>query len=340
MTMATPDRTLVVQQSFPTPRPTTNPYLVQLGRHLGETEGLEVRNFGWRSALRADYDIFHVHWPENLAKGNSPLKSLGRRFFTRLLLFRLRMKQIPIVRTLHNVDRPEGRSRAEYRILDRIDDQTALVIRLNSSTMVDEGLPVETIVHGHYRDWFQPYRQSIAIRSRLGFFGLVRRYKNVVALVNVHAALPEEFTLRIAGQPSNEDLVREIELARKGNERVALDFHFLTDAELVEVVTQSELVVLPYTDMHNSGSVLASLSLARPVLVRDNPVNRALSQEVGAGWVHLYAGELTPQAVLDAQARIDSSPGRPAPNLNDREWDRVGVRHLTAYRRALQTIAS
>jgi beta-1,4-mannosyltransferase len=328
-----------VQQSFPKPRPTTNPYLIQLAEQLSNTDGVELRTFSWKSALRTDYDVFHVHWPENLPKGNSWLKSLGRRMFTRVLLLRLRLKRIPIVRTMHNLDRPEGRSRAEYRILDRIDKQTALVIRLNELTEVTAGTPVETIPHGHYRDWFAQYSKADRIASRLGFFGLVRRYKNVAHLVEVHAQLPAEFTLSIGGNPSSAELSTEIERARAGNDRVRLDFHFLTDAELVTIVTEAELIVLPYTEMHNSGSVLTSLSLERPVLVQDNEVNRALAAEVGAPWVQLYSGVLTPEDVISARLGIQQiSPGG-VPDLHLRNWGDVGPRHVEAYRRAIAVMS-
>jgi beta-1,4-mannosyltransferase len=331
---------LVVQQSFPEPRPSTNPYLVQLFRSLEETDGVAPQTFGWRRALRADYDIFHVHWPENLAKGSSPLKSFGRRALTRLLLARLRRKRIPIVRTMHNLDRPAGRSSAEYRVLDRIDRQTALVISLNEHTPNLTNAPNEVIVHGHYRDWFREYPKSSPVDARLAFFGLIRRYKNLVHLMNVHSALPREFSLRIGGKPSSPELSADIARARGTDERVILDLRFLTDAEIVTIVTESQLVVLPYTEMHNSGSVLAALSLDRPVLVKDNNVNRSLAKEVGSRWVQLYSGELEPEDVLLAYAGVLSIAPGDAPDLTSRNWDRVGGRHLIAYRRALEILAA
>ena len=337
--MTSEDRAIVVQQSFPAPRPTTNPYIVQLAQSIADTPGVTLQTFSWRSALRADYDIFHVHWPENLPKGNSPLKSLGRRMFTRALLLRLRMKRIPIVRTLHNLERPEGRSRAEHRILDRIDRQTALVIRLNDLTPVAEGLAFETILHGHYRDWFSGYGRKDRVPGRLGFFGLVRHYKNVAHLVTVQRALPDRFTLRVAGNPSNQELVDEIEDARGGDDRVTLDFHFLTDAELAEVVSESQLIVLPYREMHNSGSVLTTLSLDRPVLVQENAVNRDLAAEVGEGWIHFYSGELTPADVVAAFDALERNPATGSPDLHLRDWTDTGARHRDAYLRAIRIAA-
>ncbi len=328
------DGGLVVLQSVPRPRATTNPYVIQLLASLESVPEVTVLTFGWRTALLGKYDVFHVHWPENLPNGHSRTKSLARRILTRLLLSRLRLKRIPIVRTMHNLERPAGRSRAEYRLLDAIDARTTLAIRLNDETPIPSGLSFETIPHGHYRDWFARYVPNDAIAGHLGYFGLIRRYKNVTHLVTVATALPSNFSLRVGGNPSTAELADEIESAKGTDSRITLDFHFLSDAELVDVVTEAELVVLPYTEMHNSGSVLASLSLDRPVLVQDNTVNRELAAEVGDGWLYFYDGELRADDIVAAHTVIASRSPAARPDLRLREWNEVGVRHVAAYRRA------
>ena len=110
---------------------------------------------------------------------------------------------------------------------------------------------------------------------------------------------------------------------------------YVSDNEFVEVVTSSELVVLPYRFMHNSGTALAALSLERPVLVPDNDVNRALSEEVGPGWVHRFTGELASGALLDAVQAVRAEPPATAPDLGARDWHDVGAAHARAYRLAM-----
>jgi beta-1,4-mannosyltransferase len=223
-------------------------------------------------------------------------------------------------------------------VLARMDARTTLAIRLNDQTPVRPGLAFETIPHGHYRDWFSQYERRDAIPGRLGYFGLIRRYKNVTHLVAVATVLPPSFSLRVAGNPSNSELAREIEAAKGSDRRITLDFHFLSDAELVDVVTESELIVLPYREMHNSGSVLASLSLDRPVLVQDNSVNRELAAEVGDGWLQFYGDELRAVDIVAAYASIAAHPPTARPDLRLREWNEVGASHVAAYRRAVGLI--
>ena len=97
----------------------------------------------------------------------------------------------------------------------------------------------------------------------------------------------------------------------------------------------AELVVLPYRHMHNSGSVLAALSLGRPVLVPDNEVNRRLADEVGPGWVHLYQDEIDSGDLVAAFASMRRTPLTGGPDLSRRTWEATGVEHVRAFRRAL-----
>jgi hypothetical protein len=141
-------------------------------------------------------------------------------------------------------------------------------------------------------------------------------------------------TLRIGGKPSTDELARQLTELADGDDRIELTLRFLADAELVDIVCSAELVVLPYREMHNSGGVLTSLSLDRPVLVPSNEVTERLAVEVGDGWVWRYDGELTPELMLDTLERVQRGDRSERPDLSRREWDDAGRAHLAAYRRA------
>lgn len=327
-----------VLQSFTAPRPTTNPYLIMLGDSLRSVPGTEVITFTWRGALLGRYDVFHAHWPEILVDGHSPIKKLVRQMFTLLLLAKLRLSRIPIVRTMHNLQLPTGISRREVWLLRLIEKQTTLRIRLNTTTPIAENAPFVTIPHGHYRDWFASYPRSEVVRGRLGYFGLIRRYKGVESLIEAFGTTRDaapELSLKVGGKPSTDELAKLLRRLADNDSRIGLHLEFLSDAELVEVATESELVVLPYRFMHNSGGTLAALSLDRPVLVPDNEVNRLLSEEVGPGWLYRFDGEITGQKILKTIAVLATQNRGVHPNLNGREWARVGAEHVAAYREAI-----
>ncbi len=114
-----------------------------------------------------------------------------------------------------------------------------------------------------------------------------------------------------------------------------LSLEFLSDAELVDVVSSSALLVLPYSHMHNSGSVLAGLSLDTPVLVPANATNADLAAEVGAGWVLQYEGELTSADLVAALAAAEAEGRSASPDLSRRDWPAAAAAHVAAYREAV-----
>jgi beta-1,4-mannosyltransferase len=331
-------RSLIVQQSFPTPRPTTNPYLVMLAESIARQDDAAVRTFSWTSAILRPYDVFHVHWPEILVSGHGPLKTAVRQALTLALLARLAVTRTPLVRTLHNLELPQGLTRTQTALLRLMERRTALWIHLNDDTPADPSRPHEVIVHGHYRDWYARYPQPDARPGQVGYFGLIRRYKGVDRLLRAFAAMPADATLRVGGRPSSPELASGLEELAAGDPRMSLDLRFLEDAEVVEIVRGSEIVVLPYREMHNSGGALTTLSLGRPVLLPANAVNRRLAEEMGPGWVHQYEDELTADSILAALEVVRALPADARPDLGRREWPQAGELHVAAYRRAIASL--
>jgi len=334
---------LVVLQSFPTPRPTTNPYVIMLAESLRAVAGVTVQNFSWRTALAGKYDVFHVHWPEILVSGQNPAKKLARQGLFVGLILRLKAKDIPIVRTVHNLELPSGISRREVALLKWAQRATTLQITLNRFTPTNEDEPHEVILHGHYKDWFANYPVPSPQRGFISYFGFVRRYKGVDSLIEAFKALPRNgplgaLRLVIAGAATNQATADELFTAAGVDERIALEFHFLSDDGLVNHVGHSELIVLPYRHIHNSGGVLTALSLNRPVLVPANEANDGLSEEVGPGWVWTYEGDLTGEAITTALIELRAGNWTPEPDLSQRAWPQAARAHVGAYRRAISLL--
>jgi glycosyltransferase involved in cell wall biosynthesis len=309
-----------------------------LWQRLQEEPGLEVSTFTYRQALTGRYDVFHAHWPEVLVSGHSSLKKLVRQALFLALLVRIRLRRTPIIQTVHNLRLPTGISRRERWLLLLAQRLITLRIRLNETTELPAGSPSATILHGHYRDWFAAHAVPAPQPGRVTFFGLVRQYKGIDGLITAFrdtAGTMPGLSLRVAGQPSTEELAAALRAAADGDDRITLSFHFLSDAELVHEVGQAELVVLPYREMHNSGGALAALSLGRPVLVPDNENNRRLSDEVGPGWVFRYSGALTGRHITDALTALRAEPAGSAPDLTRRQWEHAATEHLAAYRAAV-----
>ena len=330
---APPSRRFVVLQSTGKPDETTNPYLVQL---LGALpENVEVRYFSVRDALFSRYDLFHVHWPEYLLRHRTPLTTLAKQACMFLLLLRLWLTRVPVVRTLHNLRPHEQGGMTERLLLRWLDRLTTRRIRINAAER-DADPATDTILHGHYRDWFASRPVPPSVNGRLLCFGLIRPYKGVETLIQAFGGLSDTgATLRIVGRPVGPDMRRTVEDACAADARIGARLEYVTDEVLAQEIGEAQCVVLPYRDMQNSGALLLALSLARPVLVTRSDANAALAAEVGEEWVRLYDGALDAD-ILAAALRTLSEPRRQtAPDLSRRDWPRLGVQHYATYVAAL-----
>ncbi|MGC5224149.1 glycosyltransferase [Micromonospora sp. DT81.3] len=323
-------------QSFGAPRATTNPYIVMLKNALQRTPELEHVPFSWRTALLGSYDVFHVHWGDTLLAGRRWYTRGGKRVALLALVVRLKLARTAVVQTVHNVSPREDRG-ADALLLRALDRRTTLRVRLSETTPEVSGIPSALVPLGHYRDWFALIPKADVEPHHLAYVGLIKPYKGVEELIAAFeecAATAPELRLTVAGKPSDPAVAR---LARSAAQRVPalrVELRYISEEELVETVTSSSLVVLPYRHMHNSSAALAALSLDRPVLVPDNDTTRSLAKEVGEGWVHFFDGEITAEVLLEAAART-AEPRQGRPDLSRRDWDDAGAAHAAAYRAAL-----
>lgn len=333
---AGPVHPVTVLESFPVPRPTTNPYITMLGRSLTSTVGVTMHTFSWRTALLGRYDVFHAHWPEILVSGRDPVRRAVRRAQFAALVIRLRLTRTPVVRTVHNLGQHEDASKIDAWLLRRLERLTTMRIALNESTPMPVGARSTVILHGHYQDWYAADPHAVVRPGTVCFFGLIRPYKGVETLIAAVRRIPmsADVTLEIAGRASPAQLGEQLIALAADDARITVSLGFLSDEDLAQHISRSELVVLPYLEMLNSGGALTALSLGRPVLMPANNANNALAEEVGAGWVYTYDGPLTASHILEALDAV-RVPGRAAPDLSRRAWDLAGRQHLDAFRQAI-----
>lgn len=328
--------TLSVLMSFKQPTGSTNPYITQLHRALLATPELTVATFSWRAALLGHWDVFHVHWPETMIYSPRRLLRLAKLLLLGILLIRLKSGHAAVVSTYHNVGAHEQQGWLGRHLLARLRRLIVGYIVLNPHSQPPADRLTWLIPHGHYRDWYARYDRARAVPGRLATFGLIRPYKGVEELLAAFAGWTDPAaSLTIGGKPADPDTGERVAQLGSADPRVALVLRFLGEQELVTLATEAELLVFPYVAMHNSGAVLAGLSLGRPVLAPRNAVNEALAREVGQQWVQLYDGTLTPAVLTQALASVRTIQPDAMPDLSDRDWDLAGVKHLQAYREAV-----
>lgn len=326
-------RPLRVLTSFRQPTDTTNPYITQLYGALRRRPGLAVSTFSWQRALVRRWDVFHVHWPDTTFASPSRLRRFAKELLFAVFLVRLWLSRTAIVWTLHNTEAHEQGDPLARWLVRRLTAATTWFIRLNRHTPVPGQKPSTLIPHGHYVDWFAEFPQPDQVPGRFGCAGLIRPYKGIEDLISAFRALPgQSFSLAVGGRPADPQTAARIAALAAADDRVRLTLRFLAESELVELVCESQLTVFPYQSMHNSGAVLAALSLNRPVLVPRNEVNEDLRHEVGAGWVSLFEPPLTAESLAAARRAVGALAGKP--DLGARGWVDAGAGHEEVYRQS------
>lgn len=321
---------LVVLQSFRSPSSSSNPYLSQLVQSL--PVDVMVSTFSWPQALLGRYDVLHLQWPELLVRGRDRPRTLARLGLFALLVVLLRLRRTAVVRTVHNLRPHDDGGMLERWLLHRMDRRTRWWVTLNDETPLDPAHRRSTILHGHYREWYAAFELPTPTAGRLLYFGLVRRYKGVERLVDSFSRLTDaDLTLRIVGRPDPPALGERIDASIGKDARISAQWSYVSDDQLAREIGQAALVVLPYTEIHNSGSMLLALSLDRRVLVPDAPTTRALQHEVGGNWVTLYQPPLEPHHLSTALAVTVDRPSGSRPDLSHREWSQLGEQFRSVY---------
>ncbi|TFD86125.1 hypothetical protein E3T51_13400 [Cryobacterium serini] len=168
----------------------------------------------------------------------------------------------------------------------------------------------------------------------------MRTYKGIESLLRAFEETKDDRqSLRIVGRPDVQ-LKKTVWDAALRDQRISYRLQFVDDEVLVREIGEASLVVLPYLQMHNSGSLLLALSLGRHVLAPNTPVNASILIEVGARWMTLFDGDLKPEFIDQALTKAQAMLGIGLPVFNGRDWKTQGELHRKIYFQAMQVKVS
>lgn len=301
--------------------------------------------------------VLHIHWPDVFLSS-----AKGARFWLKLVFLRglfvlARLRNIPIVWTAHNLKRT-GQQQGDK--LDklfwpwfsrRID---GVIFMTKSSKSKAESVfsrfnsvPNAVIPHGHYSPIIShTLRDSPpAANSQpvILFFGSITNYKNVHKLLKAFVALPAQTAqLHIKGKMSKKspdtELLNVLEAAPESvKQAIFYEDRFLDDDELFTAISDSELVVFPYSDVLNSGAAILALSVGRPILASNTSLFQELQEQVGKDWVQLIDGELDSTQLARAVEHASTLKNAGSkPDLSSFDWDGIATQTLSFYRHVLE----
>ncbi len=320
--------------------------------------GVDVKEFSVQRLLfgpRAD--ILHMHWaPTSRIRGGSRRRVKRTSFELMLLLQAARLRKMKIVWTAHDIEAHDRRSHPDLedaywsRIADYLDALISLsftaIEQIRARYPALRAVPAFVTRHGHYRGVYPRDVDSVAARKKLGidatanvftFVGQARPYKNLPVLLRAFRELRDpSAVLIIAGMLKLDDTRKEFDELVAGDHRVRVFGGFIEEDRMQLYLEASDLVVLPYRDIFNSGSAILALSFDRPVLVPSHGSMVELAQDVGTDWVLVYDGPLTKEILSDsAMSALANKSERPS--LAHLEWDLIATQTRDIYTAILST---
>lgn len=327
-----------------------NPYTWLLYSHMPET--VSVREFSSKLLLKERFDIFHLHWPvETLVRHPSVWMARMRVFVFWLLLKLSKWRGTKVVWTIHD-EKPHvvlHQKLADWFTSQLVEHADGYINLCEAGkTAVEKSLPelVNTpgfvVKHGHYRGCYPDEMSREEARSQLQlpldttvllYLGYISPYKNVPTLIKTFRELPvsnRSITLLVAGKPDSDALGEMVRAAAGGVDNIQLHLRFIKDEELQIFFKAADLVVLPFEEILNSGSLLLSLSFNRPVLAPHLGAIADWQRQIGPDWVKTYTGRLTAGVLHEAIETL--LPASAEVGLDELAWDAIAQQTLDAYR--------
>lgn len=321
--------------------------------------GIQLNSWSLFGRNRMPLQALHLHWIESVAMGRLARRSL---VVTHLLFLkleteirRIRMAGGRLVWTVHNAHPHERdatrRSRLINYWINRLTRQVDVAISLSHAALAPIAdsypalaAPVVVIPHQHYRDHYPAgNRHRGRARFRLppkarviGMIGLLRSYKNISNGIAQFAKISDQDCyLLIAGNCFDQALYSELRDICRKTPRVILHIGHLEDEDFADAHACVDMILSMQRDILNSGSVMAALSLGRPVLAHQVGALPELVEAVGDDWLTLRK-EVSHLDILES---LDRGIPPSQPDLTQFDVATIIARHIDVYTRNLHEFA-
>lgn len=200
----------------------------------------------------------------------------------------IRMSSHRLILTVHNIlphDRHTTWKRFVYRLIYKIPHYLIVHTEIMKAELVQKyALSADKILvmqHGLNDIYYSTSTTKNEARSLLGiaedklvllFFGSILPYKGLDILLRVFRDLGRDVHLVIAGRPGTPEYSREIlnTISRLDNKsQVTLHNRYIDDAEIPVYFMASDVVVMPYRHIDQSGVLFLAFRFGLPVIAFD-----------------------------------------------------------------------
>lgn len=236
--------------------------------------------YSLKDFLKTDY--FLLNWFETLG-GNKKLDYLKKCF--KLLMIKLFNKRILWVlhnKKPHTKDSKDKSTKLSIKLMKKLLKQSfKIIILCDESKAVLKSLckapklyenKIYKIPHpnyiGVYPETADKSTKNLDDILNILYVGQVNKYKNIDLLIDAVASLNNDrIHLHIAGNCKDKEY-KDYLADTSQNKNISFDFRFIPDNELVEIISNNDIVALPYSfeSSLNSGTIFLAFSYKKTVI--------------------------------------------------------------------------
>jgi len=281
-------------------------------------------------------------------------------FYTNILvLFNLLVVKIlfgKIVLTVHDVSSFLDSSNSSiigkliYKLTDRIithnEFSKSEILNINA----DLSSCISIVPHGNYTPFINIQYDKEKSKKQLGipnnktillFFGMIKKVKGLeVLLYALNGVIKHnpDVLLVIAGKPWGNDFSDYQKIIEENNlsEYILLHTKYIPHKDVEHYYCASDLVVLPYKKIYQSGVLMMTLSYGRPALVSDLPPLKEIISDCENGFVFKTenVSDLTSKlnSILGNEELMEQVRDRGTELVNTKyDWGEIGKQTKRAY---------
>ena len=323
-----------------------NAYQYYISNGLQEN-GFVVDNFADHSVIKEKYDYFVIHWPELFAEGKNLLKALYNTFSFISIIFVLKIRKTKIIwigndLKSHKQNNPILERFLMYIFTHNIDGFVSLSdSALNYAFSIFPVLKKKrytVIPQTHYKEIYINNTTKNEARSKIGldkkeeiilFIGNIDFYKGVVDLINVFINYKaNDARLVLAGILKDDTLKEFIENAIKKDKRILLFPNYIPNDQIQYFINASDMIVLPFKRINNSGSLVLALGFNKYVLAPSFPQIVELKEKYANDLLLTYDGELNSSNLISALHTSFTMQPEYLPDFKDLEPINVSKRFV------------
>ena len=308
--------------AFPKNRFSGNPHISNFYKEIEGDNRFIIKDLNTINAILEKFDIFHLHWPEFFIK-QSHIKSFFRIIFFIFILYIFKLRKTKIIWTVHNLY-PHNNIKPKLYLfvlnilklyLDGITffsyDSRTIV---NKQFKFTKSIKNAVIPHALYDYNLKPSKKitedllkNINIKERgsklLLFFGRIDKYKDLKGLIKTFNKIDDKkLYLLIVGNYSEKNYFNEIKKLSDKNKNLTLIIGFFPEEKISSLFHIADLVVLPFINILNSGSLMLALSLQKPVLAPSLGSINELKDKIGHQTLITY-DKLNKEILMDAVSK-------------------------------------